>query len=140
MACRSLFGVSTGANRGPKGRQLEPELPGRLRDTFERFDEVTLDVVSQRLERREVQNLGAPSGSRETPAHQPIDTDQKGGQGLSRTGGGSDEGGASSLNLGPATPLGFAGTQGKASLRTKGPLRGETRKASRQYRAWEGRC
>src|SRR5206468_213416 len=77
---RRLGGVA--AAQGDADRRLG-------RDPGQRHPQVALDVVVERLQRRDVEHAGtAPLAVRGDPVERP----QKGGQGLARAGGGQDQG------------------------------------------------
>ena len=72
-----------GADRGANLRHQQAALARHLQNFAKRHFEVFLDVVAQRLQRRDVEDFGAVLQiARQRLAHQPIDAGQKRGQRL----------------------------------------------------------
>ena len=81
-------------------------LGGQSCDLAQRAIEVLLDIVAQRLQRRDVQNFSAVVQSAvECFAHQAINTNKEGRQRFARSGGRGDKRGASRQNFRPALLL-----------------------------------
>ena len=64
---------------------------GRARDADERGAQVALDVDAERLQRREVDDLGAGGRGIRPGRVQPVDGPEEGGEGLARAGGRDDQ-------------------------------------------------
>ena len=101
-----VAGADGGANLGHQ----QAALGGQRQNLAQRPVEVLLNVVAQRLERRDVQNFGAVAQvAVQRLAHQAIDADEKCGQRLARTGGSGDQRGAAGKDLRPALLLRLGG-------------------------------
>ena len=114
-----------GADPGPDAGGGDAPLERQLLELGQRGLEVPSDVVAERLQRRDVDHLDPivePSG--EARRHQPVETDEKGGEGLPGSGGsrhqdvapGADGGPGFELRLGgggepPPEPLGGEGVK-----------------------------
>ena len=124
-----------GADRGANLRHQQAALARHLQNLAQRPFEIFLDVVAQRLQRRDIQHFGAVVQiTRQRLAHQTINAGQKRGQRLAGAGGGGDERGAPGENVRPALLLGL-GRRAELSdkpLRTSGwaQAREEGRKTS----------
>ena len=96
----------TGTHGYANLRQEQAALARSLQDLAERDLEIFLDVVAERLERRNVQHLGLV---REFPAqrfaHQGVNAGQKCGQRFARAGGRGNDGAAASQDVRPARLL-----------------------------------
>jgi len=101
-----VAGADGGANRRERNA-----LGGRRGGDFgERHFQVDVDIVAQRLERRDVDDLGLVGERAETGgAHQPVEAEQKRGEGLAGTGRRGDEDVAARADLRPAEHLWFSG-------------------------------
>ncbi len=101
-----VAGADGGADLGGEVAAGEGELLDLAQGGFE----VLLDVVGERLERRDVDDLRAGlEGAGDGLAEEAVDGDQKRCQGFSRAGGGGDEGGRAGDDGGPAALLRFGG-------------------------------
>ena len=99
-----------GAHRGADLRHEQTALAGQLQNFSQRHLEVLLDVVSQCLQRGDVEHLGAIlQASGKSLTHQAVDAGQKRGQRLARTCGRGDQGGTPRQDVGPALLLRFGG-------------------------------
>jgi len=95
-----------GADRGPDGRGAEPGREGRLAQRAEGLPEVLLDVVRQRLERRDVEDAGLVGEvAVESLPEERVEPREEGGEGLAGPGGGRHEHVAAGLDLRPAGRL-----------------------------------
>ena len=97
-----------GAHRGPDRDLGLAALAQPLEDAGERLLEVALDVVRERLERRDVDDpgaLGKVAAGGDALAHQVVDHRQERGQRLAGAGGGRDQGGPPLLDRGPGLEL-----------------------------------
>ena len=104
-----------GAHRSANLRHQQAALARHLQDFAQRDFEIFLDVVAQRLQRRDIQNFGAVVEiTRQRLAHQSIDAGQKRGQSFAGTCRRRDERGASGKNVRPTLLLRFGG---RAELR-----------------------
>ena len=75
-----LRGIA-GAQRGADGRQLDAALAGQGGDLGQRDFEVLVDVVAERLERRDVNDLGLVGQRPQArAAHQAVDGGEEGGE------------------------------------------------------------
>ena len=107
---RSFISVSPVRTAVRISRHQQAAFAGQRQDLAERAFEVLLDVVAQRLQRRDVENFGAVvqvAGQRF--AHQAIDADEKCGERFARAGGSGDQRGAAGENLRPALLLRLGG-------------------------------
>src|ERR1700688_1871383 len=96
------------ADRGPNLRHQKPALTRHLQNFPERYFEVLLDVVTQRLQWRNVEDLGAVlQTALQSFTHEPINAGEKRGEGLAGTRRCGDEGGATRQNVWPALLLRF---------------------------------
>ena len=100
----------TGADRGANLRHQQAFFAGQRRDFAQRAFQVFLDVVAQRLQRRDVQDF-SPVGeiAAERFAHQAVNADQERRQRLAGAGGRGDERGPAGQNMGPALLLRLGG-------------------------------
>ena len=97
-----------GADGGANLRHQEAAFAGQRKDLAERAFEVFLDVVAQRLQRRDVENFGGVAQiAGECLAHQAIDANEKGRERLAGAGGSGDQRGAAGEDLRPALLLGL---------------------------------
>jgi hypothetical protein len=79
-------------------------------DFRKRHFQIDVDVVAQRLERRDVDDFGLVGKRPEAGgAHQAVEAQQKGGQRLAGACGGGDEDVMAGANPGPAQDLRFGG-------------------------------
>jgi hypothetical protein len=98
------------AQCGPNVGHRQPQLARHLADAGDRPFEVLGDVGGQRLQRRDVHHLGergrfvSQGRALFGRAHQPVDADEKGREGLPRPGGRGDQG-VSPFRDGRPTPL-----------------------------------
>ena len=104
-------GVS-GADLDPQRRCRHPQRGGHLGDLPQRHLEVLMDVDGQRLQRRDVDDLGdalhaLPAGG---GAVQLVDRGEEAGQGLARACGGGDQGRLAGRDVRPALGLRGGGT------------------------------
>ena len=88
LAPRRRTGVA-GADADRGGPEVEPVARRHLGDLGERRGQVALDVVGQRLERRDVHHARAAD---RRLLSQPVDAGQEGGEGLAASGRGAEEG------------------------------------------------
>ena len=103
-------GSVSGAHHGTDGGHEIATLGGELLNFEERLVEVLLHVVAERLERRDVENLGALAEvSGEGLADEGVDAGEEGGEGLAAAGGGGDERVAVSKDVRPAGNLRLSG-------------------------------
>ena len=110
MRARSRGGSVSGADHGADGGHEVAALGGELLDLEERLVEVLLHVVAERLEGRDVEDLGAlGEGSGEGLADQRVDAGEEGGEGFAAAGGGGDEGVAAGKDVRPAGNLRLGG-------------------------------
>ena len=100
----------TAAHRRADRGQVVAHLDGDLADLLERLLEVAVDIVAERLERRDVDDLGHVL---ERPglrlAHEDIDAREERGEGLAGAGGGADQRVAAAGDVPPAGALGVGG-------------------------------
>ena len=95
-----------GADGGANLRHQHAALGGQRQDFAQRAVEVLLDVVAQRLQRRDVEDFGAVvQRAVERFAHQAVNADEERRQRLARTGGRGDQRGTAGQNFGPALLL-----------------------------------
>ena len=100
-------GVS-GADAGADGRAEIATGGGQLLDLGQRAIEVLLDVVGERLERRDVEDLGGGSEvAGDSQAEELVNGDQERGESFAGAGGRGDEGGVAAEDGGPALLLGL---------------------------------
>ena len=106
-----IGGRVAGPARDGDPRWLVAESLGRQADAGQRRPQVALDVVGQRLERRDVQDADVPGraagGRRARVAGEPVQAPQEGGQGLAAARRGVDERVAAAADGGPALRLGL---------------------------------
>ena len=99
-----------GADGGANLRHQEAALAGQRENFAQRNFEILLDVVAQRLQRRDVENFGAIAQlAGERFADQAIDADEEGRERLARSGGRGDQRGASGEDVRPALLLRLGG-------------------------------
>ena len=109
-----------GADRRANFRHQQPALPRQSEDLSQRHFKILLDVVAQRLQRRDVENFGAVRQiSSQGLAHQSVNTSEERGQGLAGPGGSGNKGGMSGQNMWPALLLRF----GRSAETLDKPLR-----------------
>ena len=95
-----------GSQRRGDGRKRDTTFQCERRDFRQRSLKIFLDVVAQRLERRDVENLGFMGQSLLVPlAHQAIEADEKGCERFSRTSWGGDQHVVASLDERPGLLL-----------------------------------
>ena len=101
-----------------EGENVVPTLRGVVEHTRTRPLEVLVDVHSQGLQRRDVDDLGAVArnGSGLLGPVQAVDADEEGGQGLPRAGGGRDQRVPAGGDLHPARGLGRGRPVGEPSV------------------------
>ena len=107
-----------GADRRANLRHQQAALARHLKNLAQRHFEIFLNVVAQRLQRRDVKHFGAVvqiAGQR--LADQAVDAGEKCGQSFAGTGGRGDQRGAPGKNVRPALLLGF-GRRAELSGRT----------------------
>ncbi len=98
LVCR---GVAR-ADGDPDFRRGQPFVGRELRDFLKRDREIAVHIVRQRLQRGDVQDLGAVGElAAETSAQQTIEADQEGGERLARAGRRGNQRGAARGNRGP---------------------------------------
>jgi hypothetical protein len=86
MRRRSFIKRVARAHGGADLRHQQPAIARHLQNFSERDFEILLDVVAERLERRDVENFGAVAQfARERLAHQPVNAGQEGGQRFARS-------------------------------------------------------
>ena len=103
-----------GAHPGADFDVRKPALTQPLADARQRRLEIAVDVVRQRLERRDIDNLGrVGQAAIEALPHEVVDCGEKGRKRLARSGRGGDEGMAPGLDRGPRLGLG-RGRRGEA--------------------------
>ena len=94
------------ANGNGNRRQLVAEFGRDFADLGQRLLEVALDVVAERLQRRDVDDAGGGfERARLGLANELIDADEEGGEGLAGARGRGHEGGFAALDTGPAESL-----------------------------------
>ncbi len=94
------------ADRGANLRHQEPALARHLKNFAERYFKVLLDVVAQRLQRRNVEDFSTVLKiARQCLPHQPINAGEKSGESLARTGGRGDQRGVTCQNVRPSLLL-----------------------------------
>ena len=90
--------------------QVVAHLDGDLPDLLERLLEVAVDVVAERLQRRDVDDLRhVLERPRLRLAHEVVDAGEEGREGLAGAGGGADERVAAAADVPPAGALGVGG-------------------------------
>ena len=95
-----------GANRGADLRHEQTALARHCQDFAERHFKIFLDVVAQRLQRRDVENFSAVRKiSRKRFSHQSIDAGEECGQRFAGAGGGGNERRPSRQNVRPTLLL-----------------------------------
>jgi hypothetical protein len=95
-----------GAERGADRHRREPARLELGRDAGEWRSQVLLDVVGQRLQRRNVEDAGLVAElTGEADLHQLVDRAEEGGERLARAGGRGDERVPAGLDGGPALLL-----------------------------------
>ena len=103
-------GGVAGAHHRPDVRAGVPHLPRQLRDLRQGLLKVALDVVAQRLEGRDVDDVDGVFQRRFLRLSQePVYAGEEGGERLAGAGGSGDEGIAAGDDLRPAPLLGLGG-------------------------------
>ena len=110
MARRSCIERVAGAHGGANLRHQEAALAGELQNFAERSFEIFLNVVAERLERRDVEDFGVVGQfPAERFAHEAVDASEKCGERFARTGGRGDERGFAGEDVRPALFLRLGG-------------------------------
>ena len=95
-----------GADRRPHLDIGQPLFRQRRADLCQRFRQILLNVIRQRLERRDVNDLHLVlQPTVQSLPYQTVDCRQKGGERLTRAGGRGDQDVATLLNYGPGAAL-----------------------------------